>query len=61
MGRIKLFLLFLIILQNVLCERLVGSTDSGSDLWGLYYATVGFEVSTSWVSSSSIAQLAALK
>lgn len=61
MGRIMLFLLFLIILQNILCERLVGSTDSGSDLRGLYYATVAFEASTSWVSSSSIAQLAALK
>lgn len=55
-----LFLLFLIIHQNVLCERLVGSTDPGSDLRWLYYATVGFEASASRVSSSSIAQLVAL-
>lgn len=53
---IVLSLLFLVISLNILCDRLVASTNFLFDLLWLPHVTKGFESSTLWVNSASITQ-----
>lgn len=57
---IVLSLLFLLISRNILCDRLVVSTNFLFDLLWLSHVAKGFESSASWVNSASITQLVTL-